>query len=473
MATISADRPEDWIELPQAEIYAIPLADQQRLQREALRGRFAQLVDRIPMLRQLAQEQHIIEITEIADIAPLLVPHSALKSYPMSFLENGRFDRLTQWLDGFTAYDLSGVDARGCDSIDDWLDLLDARTDVRVMHSTGTSGKLSFLPRGIPEMHKMVSGQRRQFDPWPGERPLLGVPIEAAPVIYTQYRHGGMAQHRLLPFLRDALFGGDEDMIIATNPTRFSADVASISGRLRVAESRGEAGMLKIAPRLMERREAFLRDQARSGEHWDAFFDRITGRWTGRTVSIMGHVPALHVLALEAGKRGLSGLFAADSFVAAGGGMKGHDLPESWRATVDHALGGAALVEGYGMTEIVAASRACGSGHYHIPAWHVPFLLDPASGESLPRTGTATGRYGAIDLNASTYWAGFLTGDEVTLHWGDTESCACGRIGPYLDKTIRRYTEKEGGDDKITCAGAPGAHDRALEFIVENTGASA
>jgi hypothetical protein len=31
--------------------------------------------------------------------------------------------------------------------------------------------------------------------------------------------------------------------------------------------------------------------------------------------------------------------------------------------------------------------------------------------------------------------------------------------------TIRRYTAQEGGDDKITCAGAPEAHNRALDFI--------
>ncbi|WP_157083206.1 hypothetical protein [Novosphingobium lentum] len=470
MPDVSADHPEDLIELAQTDIYAIPLADQHAFQLAALRRRFDDLVTRIPVLRQLAQEQGITRIDAIADVAPLLVPHSALKSYPMSFLERSRFDRLTQWLDGFTTYDLSAIDARGCDSIDDWLDLLDAQTPIRVMHSTGTSGKLSFLPRGLPEMHKMVTGQRRQFDHYRDERPLLGVPMEQAPVIYTQYRHGGMAQHRLLPFLRDEVFGGDEDMILATNPTRFSADVASISGRLRVAESRGEAGMLNIAPKLIARRAAFLADQARSGEYLDAFFDRITSRWQGRTVSVMGHVPSLYTLAVEAEKRGLSNLFAPDSFVAAGGGMKGHDLPDDWRAKVDRMLGGAPLVEGYGMTEIVAASRECGGGHYHVPAWHVPFLLDPATGTPLPRTGTGKGRYGAIDLNAQTYWAAFLTGDEVTLHWGDTETCPCGRIGPFLEKSIRRYTEKEGGDDKITCAGAPGAHDRALDFITRSAG---
>jgi len=32
---------------------------------------------------------------------------------------------------------------------------------------------------------------------------------------------------------------------------------------------------------------------------------------------------------------------------------------------------------------------------------------------------------------------------------------------------IRRYSDKEGGDDKIACAGVPEALDRALDFIKE------
>jgi len=34
-----------------------------------------------------------------------------------------------------------------------------------------------------------------------------------------------------------------------------------------------------------------------------------------------------------------------------------------------------------------------------------------------------------------------------------------------VDPAIRRYSESEGGEDKITCAGAPDAHSRALDFI--------
>jgi hypothetical protein len=122
------------------------------------------------------------------------------------------------------------------------------------------------------------------------------------------------------------------------------------------------------------------------------------------------------------------------------------------------------------MSEISGAVRICPAGHYHIPTWVIPFLLDPVTGEQHPRTGVQTGRYGVFDLNAESFWAGYLTGDEVTLSWGDTEPCSCGRTGPFLHGDIRRYSEKEGGDDKITCAGAPEAYDKAVDFIMQMGG---
>ncbi len=155
--------PERIIELSPTDMYAIPLENQAQIQLAGARMRFEQLVENIAMLGRLAQEQGITKISSLEDLGPLLVPHSAMKSYPMSYLENSRFDRLTAWLDGFTTHDLSTLDTKSCDSIDDWLDVLDENTEIRVLHSTGTGGKLSFLPRGTIEMKIMVSGWRQMF----------------------------------------------------------------------------------------------------------------------------------------------------------------------------------------------------------------------------------------------------------------------------------------------------------------------
>jgi hypothetical protein len=184
----------------------------------------------------------------------------------------------------------------------------------------------------------------------------------------------------------------------------------------------------------------------------------------------MAHVPMLHNVALQGLKRGYESMFAETSFIQAGGGLKGQSLPENHRETIDQFFGGAPLSDGYGMSEMVASTRACPRGHYHIPPWEIPFLLDPASGAQYPRTGTQSGRFACFDLNAETYWGGFVTGDAVTLSWGDTEPCGCGRIGPYVHRGIRRFSEAEGGDDKVTCAGAPEAHDNAINYLIASMG---
>jgi hypothetical protein len=465
-----ADAPETIIELTTTQMYALPIADQQAIQLAGARKRFEEQVSAIRVVSTLAQEQGVTAISALSDLGPLLLPHSAYKSYPMRLLEQSRFDRITAWLDGFTTHDLSGLDASDCGSIDEWLALMDAQTEVRVLHSTGTSGKLSFLPRGTLEMERMVTGWRRLFDPFRQEPPRLGVPVEQAPTIFCQYRSGAMAQHRLLDWLEARLYDGDSSKIITTNPGKFSADAASVSGRMRVAESRGELGTLQLAPALLARRDAFIADQQQASAHFDRFFERLAMH-RGQPVTIMAHVPMLLNVAQQGLKRGYENMFATSSFIQAGGGLKGQTLPEDWRETVDRFFGGAPLSDGYGMTEMVASTRACPEGRYHIPPWEIPFLLDPTTGAQLPRAGTQTGRFACFDLNAETYWGGFVTGDEVTLSWGDDHPCECGRIGPYVHRGIRRYSEKEGGDDKVTCAGAPEAHDKALDYMISMAGA--
>jgi hypothetical protein len=462
--------PERIIELSPTEMYGIPLQEQTRIQVAGARKRFEQLVENIPMLGRLAQEQGITKISSLEDMGPLLIPHSAMKSYPMSFLEKSQFDRLTAWLDGFTTHDLSAVNTKGCDSIDDWLDILDHTTEVRVLHSTGTGGKLSFLPRGTAEMKIMVTGWRQMFDPFRDEPPRMGAPVEEAPTIFVQYRKGGMAQHRLLDYLQEYLYHGDASKIVTTNPSRFSADAASIGGRLRVAQAKGELGKLQISPKLMARRDAFLKEQERSVGYMDSFLNDVNTRFRGKPVSIMAHIPMLFNVATEGLIRGIENVFAKDTFIMAGGGMKGLTLPDHWPQTIDRFFGGAPLSDGYGMTEMIMSTRACPLGRYHLPPWQIPFLLDPATGRQYPRSGTQTGRFGAFDLNSQTYWGGFLTGDEVTMSWGDDSACRCGRSGPFLHRGIRRYSEQEGGDDKITCAGAPDAHDKAIDFILQSVG---
>src|SRR5260221_6200652 len=365
--------PERIIELSPTEMYGIPLKEQARIQLTGASKRFEQLADNIPMLGRLAQEQGITKISSLEDLGPLLVPHSALKSYPMSYLEKSQFDRLTAWLNGFTTHDISALNTKNCDSIDDWLDVLDQNTEVRVLHSTGTGGKLSFLPRGTAEMKIMVTAWRQMFDLFRDEPPRMGAAVEEVPTIFVQYRKGAMAQHRLLDYLQEYMYNGDASKIVTTNPSRFSADAASIGGRLRVAQAKGELGKLQISPKLMARRDAFLKGQERSATYMDDFFNEVNTRFRGKPVSIMAHIPMLFNVATEGLKRGLENVFAKDTFILAAGGMGGVPPPPPLPPTLDPFFGGAPLSDRYGITEVIICSRARPLCPYHLTPLGNPF----------------------------------------------------------------------------------------------------
>lgn len=472
LARVSIDdlavAPEKFLDLSISEMHSIPDDDLVKIHTHALRRRFNTMVERVPVLQRLAADQAIDEIREIADAGPLLVAHSVYKSYPLSVLENGRFDQLTRWLDKLTAHDLSELDASNCTSIDDWIDLLDAKTEIRVKHSSGTTGKLSFVPRSVSEMDTVAKGFMRFFEGFGDEPDAELSGFDTLPIIHAGYRRGAMGQARLLDAVVNYFHGGDDRWVTTSNPGRLSADILSIGGRIQGAEQRGELGKLKIAPGLLARRDAFVREQAASAERLHDFFADISSRLRGRRVIISGTVPQMVDLALEGQKHGVRRVFAPDSLVHIAGGSKGRVLPDDYRDLVADFIGIDAYPRlGYGMTEMVNAThRACPLGQYHFRPNIIPFVLDPDSGQQRPRRGTQTGRFGFVDLAISTHWGGFLTGDEVALTFGDTP-CACGRTGVHVDPRIRRYSEAEGGDDKITCAGAPDAHDRALDFITE------
>jgi len=465
-----ARAPERIIRLSNNEMHGIPLEDQRDLHLRAARRKFDELIDKVPILAKLAEEQGVTRIASLENLGTLLVPHSASKSYPLSFIETGRFDRLTAWLHGFTAHNLSTVDMHGCETIDEWIDRLDAQSPMRVVHSTGTSGKLSFLPRDAETSFQYVPGYERQFDPFGAEPPLLGADARTTPLLYLQHRRGAYGQQRMLDAIQADIFGGNDEMIVALNPERLSADAISLGGRIRAADAKGEHGRIELGAKLASRRDEFIAQQRSADVYLQRFIEVLVERFSGRTVVVLGHIPQLYRVARAGLDRGLRNIFAPTSFVAGGGGLKGVDLPSDWRETVHDFLGPIKPTPGYGMSEMVGTFRPCSQGRFHLPPWVIPFILNHETGQQAPRSGVCTGRFSAFDLNAQNYWGGFISGDEVTLSWGDTSPCECGRIGPYVEPEIRRYTQSEGGDDKITCAGAPQAYDRALDNLLRKEG---
>ena len=138
--------------------------------------------------------------------------------------------------------------------------------------------------------------------------------------------------------------------------------------------------------------------------------------------------------------------------------------PEGWRDDVLRFTGAKVLNESYAMSEIVGGVHTrCEEGHFHFAPTVIPYLLDPETSKPLPRHGRVTGRAAFFDLGAETRWGGFITGDEITVEWD--KPCACGRPSYYVVGPIQRYSEINGGDDKISCAATEDSHRQAMDFL--------
>ena len=132
--------------------------------------------------------------------------------------------------------------------------------------------------------------------------------------------------------------------------------------------------------------------------------------------------------------------------------------------TIKRFLGVDRIQEGYGMSEISALHWACEKDRYHVQPFVIPFVLDPDTGEPLPRRGVQTGRAAFYDLFNRAHWGGSISGDEITLDW-DTP-CVCGRTSVHIAHDIVRYSEKRGGeDDRITCSATQEVNDEAVGFL--------
>src|SRR6266540_1411456 len=126
------------------DAYARPTAEITPLQLQAVRELFLQRREQIPLLRKRADDAGIDDIRSLQDIVPLLFAHTVYKSYPPSFVEQGRWDRMLTWLNTLSVDDVTKVDVEGVKDVDDWIvRLWDA--GHMVLATSGSSGKCSFL----------------------------------------------------------------------------------------------------------------------------------------------------------------------------------------------------------------------------------------------------------------------------------------------------------------------------------------
>lgn len=455
-----ADNPPEYFGYSGAAAHEVPREDWEAMQLAALQQRFADLKDRLPVLTSTAREMGIESIGRIEDGANLLFPHTVYKSYPVSLLEKNRFRQLTKWLGRLTTLDLSEADVEDCEGIDAWLAALENSVGLSVTHSSGTSGTMSFLPRttdGYRIMSDVFGMSSRESNGLDNDKRN-----EPWHTFYLGFKGGRSHAARAGLWAFDN-FAHSPDYFHTLYDVDMSSDVMFMAARVRLAEARGELDRLEISPAMKVRQAEFEETQRKSAQALDRIFEEMIAL-RGERVYIGGMNGAMTELAQRGLAEGYRNTFGPDCVVQAGGGNKGGLLPDNWAEISLEFTGAKHIAQYYGMTEVTMIAPMCSEGHYHIPPWVVAYILDPDSGEPRPREGVQRGRAAFFDLVPQTYWGGFASGDEIAV---DFSPCACGRTTLHAHPQIQRFSEKRGGDDKITCAAADDAHAAAIEILAQ------
>jgi len=428
-------------ELTAPGVFDRRIDDLEAKQLAAARELFALRREQLAVIRRRAEESGVNEIGSFADLVPLLLAHTSYKSYPASFMEAGRWDRMLQWLQTLSVQDVTGVDVDGVKDVDEWIDRLRAAGHM-ILATSGTTGKVSFLNHTEGD-NALKRRHYRTISGWPyltpdNSRHVFIVGPSSGPNSAVEAYHNNAA---VWAKPGGAHFLTDEPIRIGDISRMASLRHRMTDGTATPAEI--EAAEQEVAAkgqRMKVALESFA-DELLAHRHEPI---TMTAQW------------AQHLMIIEQARRmGIGdGEFHPQSLINAGGGVKGVVLPPDYKEQVYRFYGDVVRGGAYGMTELASTMPRCEHMRYHRPPSLIWLLLDQ-TGERLlgPQDGVdgvVEGRFAFLDLVYEGRWGGLISGDKVQVDFADT--CPCGRPGPTILDTISRFTQP-GQDDHIGCAG--------------------
>jgi hypothetical protein len=401
----------------------------------AINQRFQECRGRIRILDRLAADAGIDEVKSLDDVVPLLFAHTVYKSYPESFIDRGRWDRMNLWLSTLSKHPLEGVDVDGVQDADGWINRLHEAGHY-AFATSGTSGKNSFLNQSLDDVTYANAATIPSSVPQDRSRPVFVLGPRKAPNRASQ------------TFTHMVEKVGRPDAVFFLTDAELKITDLSATARMRRRIGDGSATPSEIAD--FEASIKLRREVA--DQMLDGMIDNILAHRDEPSL-IVGLTPQLFRVMEGARARNVpEGAFHPETHVISGGGAKGFDIPADHVEQIMQFMGLTLdnFTQGYGMQEASSGARMNEWGRYEFPGWIVPLLLDD-SGEKLleAREGKVTGRMALFDVSIDGRWGGIISGDRVVVDYGPSPS---GRAVPAVTE-IARYSDLEGGDDKLTCAG--------------------
>jgi hypothetical protein len=415
--------------------------DLEDLRLAAANERFAEQRPLVRALDLRASDLGIDRFKSREELVPLLFAHSVYKSYPESFVTQGRWKQMSVWLNTVATGQITDVDVSACVDVDDWLDRLNA-AGHRIVVSSGTSGKNSFL---VMDDTDLAFNSKVSVDlyGYPYRVPKLhDRPVTLMAPAKVRMRYAFALKAYSEAFARPGATHSltDEPVLVA--------DTLKMA-TMRRAMTDGTASPSDIA--------AFEAEMAKRGETMSANIAALAElvlNYRHEPQLLLGPWAMAWRIMEAAHAAGIAdGTFHPDTVISIAGGLKGLTLPDDYRQQMDRFLGPVHRPMLYSMSEQSIIAPMCEAGLYHWPKALMLFILDESGEQQLPIgfDRRVTGRVGAYDPIWHGRWGGIVTGDKVTANYNP---CRCGRIGPTIEDSIVRYSElSAGGDDKLTCGG--------------------
>jgi hypothetical protein len=417
---------------------------------DKLDRRFQEALERVPVLRQRADDEGVKEVRELADLVPVLFPHTVYKSYPAQLVEHGRWAQMNRWLTSVSAVPVD-VDVDGVADVDGWLDRL-ASAGHFVSASSGTTGKSSFLNKSEADLtaaRESHMGALAQGGVLP-DNSWVQVSLSPAPT--------NILSERMASVLRDNYASSDPlPRFEGTPQTEGPQAYMARFTRLRRAMAEGTADPDEVAA--MEAESAQRQEESERRLRFVA--EQVLARKDERF--LFGTMMALAWRFSEA-LRDLGakpGDLTGDNAIFMAGGTKGAVLPDDAEARIVEMLGIAPerFVQMYSMQEINTGMARCPAGRYHVRDQLVLLVLDEPGEQLAPITdGQVEGRAAYFDFSVDARWGGIISGDKIRA---DYTGCPCGRPGTTVFPDIVRFANLVDGD-KITCAGTMDAYVRGF-----------
>ena len=418
----------------------------------AMNERFQERKAMIRLLGHRASEAGISQVTSYADMAGLLFPHTAYKSYPEAWLMDERWDKLSRWLDTVSTYRVPVDKVKDADDVDDWVSKLEAE-GFNVSCSSGTTGKSALLVASDKDMDWVAREAVACFAWGSGVAPKQDRRLFGLAAVAHVPRNQASARGHIAGYQDPEL----EKFDYPVPPITVGALTEMVVLRKKIADGTASPGEIQAFDKKSAERakavDAAVETTARALVEARADRLQVSGLWAG-----------LYTVAKAVRELGYSAKdFHPENSIYVGGGLKRAVLPDDYQEFVYETFNIRAErnFQNYSMQELHTGMPKCQEGgRYHVAPWVVPLILDKEGENLLPidQTQEHEGRAAFFDLSIDGRWGGVISGDRISI---DFRPCACGNRGPSIRDNVVRYADLE-GDDKIGCAGTVDAYVRGV-----------